>query len=167
GSIPPKAQFEIAGTQNELYEAAAMPSQPYGHLLPTRDGGRLSMARRIPLGVVGVITPWNFPVLLAMRSVAPALAVGNAVVLKPDPHTPICGGVLLARIFEQAGLPPGVLHVVFGDVEPGEALVTDPNVNMVSFTGSTVVGRRVGELASKTLKRVALELGGNNAFIVL
>jgi benzaldehyde dehydrogenase (NAD) len=167
GSIPGKAAFEIGGTQNELYEAAAMPSQAYGQLLPSRDGSRLSMARRIPLGVVGVITPWNFPLLLAMRSVAPALAVGNAVILKADPHTPLSGGVLLARLFEQVGLPAGVLHVLFGDVEPGEALVTDANVNMISFTGSSAVGRRVGELASRNLKKVALELGGNNAFIVL
>jgi len=167
GSIPPKAQVELRGSQDELYEAAAMPSQPVGCLLPSADRGRTSIARRVPIGVVGVITPWNFPLILAMRSVAPALAVGNAVLLKPDPHTPICGGVLLARLFEKAGLPPGVLHVLPGGAEAGEALVVDPRVEMISFTGSSAAGRRVGELAGKHLKKVALELGGNNAFIVL
>lgn len=98
---------------------------------------------------------------------APALALGNAVVLKPDPHTPVSGGVLVARLFEEAGLPAGLLHVLAGDAEPGQALCEDPAVAMVSFTGSTSVGRRVAEAAGRTLKRVSLELGGNNALIVL
>ena len=98
---------------------------------------------------------------------APALAAGNAVVLKPDPRTPVCGGILLALIFEAAGLPAGVLHVLPGDADAGEALVTDPDVAMISFTGSTAVGRRVGELAGKHLKKVALELGGKNSLIIL
>jgi benzaldehyde dehydrogenase (NAD) len=117
--------------------------------------------------VVGVISPWNFPLVLAMRAVAPALALGNAVVLKPDVHTAVCGGHVVARLFEEAGLPSGVLHVLPGDAEPGEALTTHPAVEMIAFTGSTAVGRKVGEAAGRTLKRASLELGGNNALIVL
>jgi benzaldehyde dehydrogenase (NAD) len=99
--------------------------------------------------------------------VLPALATGNAVVLKPDARTPVTGGVILALLLQAAGLPQGVLHVLPGEAEAGEALVTDPDVTMISFTGSTAVGRRVGELAGKNLKKVALELGGKNAQIVL
>ena len=120
------------------------------------------MVRRVPVGVVGAITPWNSPSVLGMRVVAPALALGNAVVLKPDPQTPVCGGAVFAAIFREAGLPDGLLQIVIGDAEAGEALVTDPNVDMVSFTGSTEVGRRVGALAGGLLKKVSLELGGNN-----
>ncbi len=97
----------------EIYEAATLPSRPYGELLPT-ESPHLSWAERVPVGVVGVISPFNFPQILAIRSVAPALALGNAVVLKPDPRTAVCGGVVLARVFEEAGLPEGVLHVLPG-----------------------------------------------------
>jgi benzaldehyde dehydrogenase (NAD) len=166
GSIPPKADVEIHGAANECYEAAALPSHPYGRLLPTTQE-RLSLSRRRPAGVVAVIAPFNFPLILAIRSVAPALALGNSVVLKPDPRTAVSGGVVFARIFEEAGLPEGVLHVLPGGVEAGEALVADPRVRVVSFTGSTAAGRRVGQLAAAHLKRVHLELGGNSALIVL
>jgi benzaldehyde dehydrogenase (NAD) len=120
------------------------------------------MIRRVPVGVVAAITPWNSPSVLGMRVVAPALALGNAVVLKPDPQTPVCGGAMFAAVFREAGLPDGLLQVVIGDAETGEALVTDPNISMVSFTGSTEVGRRVGALAGERLKKVSLELGGNS-----
>src|SRR6185312_12083111 len=96
-----------------------------------------------------------------------ALALGNAVVFKPDPRTAVCGGVVIARAFEEAGLPPGVLHMLPGGADAGEAIVTDPHVRVVSFTGSTAAGRRVGELAARHLKRAHLELGGNSALIVL
>jgi benzaldehyde dehydrogenase (NAD) len=102
-----------------------------------------------------------------MRAVAPALATGNAVVLKPDVQTPLSGGFVIARLFEEAGLPAGLLHVAPGGPESGEALCLHPAVQMIQFTGSTAVGRRVAELAGKTLKKVSLELGGNNALIVL
>jgi benzaldehyde dehydrogenase (NAD) len=151
----------------EALAAAAMPWQPYGSLVPTVQPERLSMTRRVPVGVVGAITPWNSPSVLGMRVIAPALALGNAVVLKPDPQTPVCGGAVFASIFREAGLPDGLLQVLIGDAEVGEALVTDPNVNLVSFTGSTEVGRRVGALAGERLKKVSLELGGNNPLVVL
>jgi benzaldehyde dehydrogenase (NAD) len=151
----------------EIHAAATMPYQPYGSLVPTVQKERLSMIRRVPVGVVGAITPWNSPSVLGMRVVAPALALGNAVILKPDPQTPVCGGAMFEAVFREAGLPDGLLNVVLGGAEVGEAIVTDPNVNVVSFTGSTAAGRRVGELAGRLLKKLSLELGGNNALIVL
>ena len=104
--------------------------------------GCTSIARRLPRGVIGVIAPFNVPLVLAMRAVAPALAVGNAVVLKPAVETAVVGGVLIARLLELAGLPSSLLHVLPGGVDVGEAICTDPNIAMVAFTGSTKAGRR-------------------------
>jgi benzaldehyde dehydrogenase (NAD) len=167
GGVRPKAEFELKMSMDELLEAAAMPTQPTGMLVPGNQPGVTSIARRVPRGVVGVISPWNFPLILGLRSVAPALALGNAVILKPDPQTPVVGGVIMARIFEEAGLPEGLFHVLPGGAPTGEAIVTHPAVRTISFTGSTAVGRRVNELAAPLMKKVALELGGNNAYIVL
>lgn len=161
GCIPPKAMVEITASIGQLDQAASLISHPLGYVLPSLTPGRTSTARRVPIGVVGVITPWNFPIVLAMRSIGPALALGNAVVLKSDPNTPVTGGVVIARVFEEAGLPEGVLHVLGGGAEVGQALVEDPNVRMISFTGSTKTGRLVGEAAGRGLKRIVLELGGN------
>ncbi|MBY5827817.1 benzaldehyde dehydrogenase [Rhizobium leguminosarum] len=166
GSTIPKAQFEVGITIKVLYEASAMPSQAAGQVLPS-EPGRLNLARRRPLGVVGIISPFNFPLYLAMRAVAPAVAVGNAVVLKPDPRTSIGGGHVIARLFEEAGLPVGVLAVLPGDGAAGGALCDATDVAMVHFTGSTSAGRRVGETAGRNLKKVSLELGGKNSIIVL
>jgi benzaldehyde dehydrogenase (NAD) len=166
GGILPKGHHEVREAVAILHAAAALALQPRGEVLSTNPG-RLSYARRVPRGVVGVIAPFNFPLILAIRAVAPALATGNAVVLKPDPQTPLCGGVAIARALEEAGLPPGVLHVVPGGAEAGEALCLSKHVQMIQFTGSTAVGRRVAELAGRTLKKVSLELGGNNALIIL
>jgi benzaldehyde dehydrogenase (NAD) len=166
GKIVPAAQFETHVAVGEIYEATTLPSRPYGELLPSEQP-RLSFAERVPAGVVGVISPFNFPQILGIRSVAPALALGNAVVLKPDPRTAVCGGVVLARVFEEAGLPDGLLHVLPGGVDAGEAMIADPRVRIISFTGSTAAGRRVGELAARHLKRVHLELGGNSALVIL
>src|SRR5690349_19557863 len=129
GGTFPKGQHEVREAMAHLKMAAGMILQPEGVVLPSTPG-RLNIARRVPLGVVGVISPFNFPLILSMRSVAPALAVGNAVVLKPDPRTPITGGFLIARLFEEAGLPPGCLQVLPGEAAAGEALCTDPNVAM-------------------------------------
>ncbi len=167
GAAHGKVHHEQSFAQQEILNGATLPSQPYGSLMPSQQKGRLSMARRVPIGVVGAITPWNSPTVLGMRVVAPALALGNAVVLKPDPQTPVCGGAVFQAVFREAGLPEGLLQVVVGGADVGEALVTDPDISMVSFTGSTAAGRRVGQLAGSLLKKVSLELGGNNAFIVL
>ncbi|MEV6342625.1 aldehyde dehydrogenase family protein [Actinoplanes sp. NPDC051851] len=166
GAVQPMAGFALHVAEQECYEAAALPSMPYGELLPSEEP-RLSMSRRVPAGVVGVIAPFNVPIILAIRSVAPALALGNAVILKPDPRTAVTGGVTLARVFEEAGLPDGLLSVLPGGPSVGEALVTHPLVRVISFTGSTRSGRRVGALAGENLKRAHLELGGNSAMIVL
>ena len=166
GAIGGRAQFETATAAQECYEAASLVSLPYGELLRSTQE-RLSFSRRLPVGVVGVIAPFNVPIVLSIRAVAPALALGNAVVLKPDPRTAVCGCVVLARVCKEAGLPAGLLSVLNGGVDVGEAVVTDPLTRVISFTGSTAAGRKVGELAAKHLKRVHLELGGNSALIVL
>jgi benzaldehyde dehydrogenase (NAD) len=166
GSVPAKAEIELRSAAEECYEAAALASHPIGEVLRSAQP-RLSFARRRPVGVVGVIAPFNFPLTLSIRSVAPALALGNAVVLKPDPRTAVSGGVSLARIFEEAGLPPGVLSVLPGGVDVGEAIITDPRVRVVAFTGSTRAGRRVGALAAEHDTRAHLELGGNSALIIM
>jgi vanillin dehydrogenase len=170
GSWVGKAMFETGYVAGIAQAAAAAAHMVTGELLPS-DHGKVSMVAREPVGVVSVITPWNFPLLLSMRAVAFAVAVGNAVVLKPSEETPLAGGVLVGRIFEAAGLPPGVLNVVTCSrdrvAEVGEVLVGHPAVGAVSFTGSTAVGREIAALGGRHLKKVALELGGKDALIVL
>ena len=167
GSIRGKAQYELHAAGNELYEAAALTSRATGEILPSGNAGKLSIVQRVPVGVVGAITPWNFPLVLGMRVTAPALALGNAVVLKPSPETPLSGGLMIAELFADAGLPAGVLQVVSGDQEIGERLVAHPDVQMIHFTGSSPVGSRIAEVAGRSLKKVSLELGGNNALVIL
>lgn len=166
GSGMGKAQFEVSLVSAEYYNAAAMVAAPYGEML--RSGKpRFSFSRRVPAGVVGVIAPFNFPQILASRSVAPALAAGNAVILKPDPRTSVSGALFLAAILEEAGFPEGLFHALPGDAEVGAALVAHRDVRIISFTGSTGAGRKVGAAGAEHLKRVHLELGGNNALIVM
>ncbi len=170
GSTRIKAQIEWGAARAITLEAASFPSRVHGRILPNDIPGKESRVYRKPLGVVGVISPWNFPLHLTQRSVAPALALGNAVVIKPASDTPVTGGLLIARIFEEAGLPAGVLSVVVGSgAEIGDAFVEHPVPAFISFTGSTEIGLNIGRLASggKHLKHVALELGGNSPFVVL
>lgn len=126
---------------------------------------------RVPLGVVSVISPWNFPLLLSTRGIGVAMAVGNTVVLKPSEETPVAGGVFLAEIFEEAGLPKGVLNVITCSranvADVGEELVTNPKVRGISFTGSSAVGREIARDAAYHLKRFGMELGGKDALIIL
>src|SRR4051794_5034303 len=166
GAIPPKAQLETHVAADECYEASGLPTHPLGEVLATNEP-HWSLARRRPAGVVTVITPFNFPLILSIRSVAPALALGNAVLLKPDPRTTVSGGVSIVQVLREAGLPEGVLQLVPGGRETGEAAVTAPEVRIVSFTGSTAAGRSVGALGAQHLKRTHLELGGNSALVVL
>ncbi len=170
GSTRIKAQIEWGASRAITLEAASFPSRVHGRILPIDIPGKESRVYRKPLGVVGVISPWNFPLHLTQRSLAPALALGNAVVVKPASDTPVTGGLLLAHIFEEAGLPAGVLSVVVGSgAEIGDAFVEHPVPGFISFTGSTEIGLNIGRLASggKHLKHVALELGGNSPFVVL
>ena len=149
---PPKMHHEQNFAVGELHAAATMPFQPYGQLVPSVVPGRLSMLRRVPVGVIGVITPWNSPSVLGMRVVAPALAVGNAVILKPDPQTPVSGGAMFEAVFREAGLPDGLLQVVLGDAEVGEAIVTDPNAApdlLHGLDGGRPAGRRARRRAAE------------------
>lgn len=166
GAIGGKAAMETHVAANECFDSAGLPHHPAGEVL-TSDEAHWSFARRVPAGVVGVISPFNFPLILSIRSVAPALALGNAVILKPDPRTPVTGGVMIMRAFEEAGLPAGVLQLLTGGADAGAALSEAPEIRVVSFTGSTAAGRKVGEACGRNLKRAHLELGGNNALVVL
>jgi aldehyde dehydrogenase (NAD+) len=133
--------------------------------LRTERTGSTFITRR-PVGVVAGITPWNTPIRAEVKKAIPALLAGCTVVLKPAPDTP-CGGLALARAAAETGLPPGVLNVVFGGPATGDALVRHPGVSKISFTGSTATGARIAEAASRTFKRLQLELGGKSAAIVL
>jgi benzaldehyde dehydrogenase (NAD) len=166
GAVRPFAEFQTQVAAEECFAAAALAAEPYGQLLRSALP-RLSFARQVPVGVAGVIAPFNAPIVLAIRAIAPALALGNAVLCKPDPRTAVSGGVVFARLFEEAGLPEGLLHVLPGDAAVGAAVVEAPEVAVIAFTGSTQAGRKVAELAARNLKRTHLELGGNSALIVL
>ncbi|MBN2529011.1 MAG: benzaldehyde dehydrogenase [Deltaproteobacteria bacterium] len=166
GGILPKGQHEVRESIVLCQLAAAMCMQPTGLTLPSTPD-KLSFARRKPLGVVGVISPFNFPMFLSLRSVAPALAAGNATIAKPDLRTSISGAYIMAMAFEAAGLPKGVYQVMPGGADAGEALCNAPEVGMVAFTGSTAVGRKVGEACGRNLKKVSLELGGKSSLIIL
>jgi aldehyde dehydrogenase (NAD+) len=166
GGTRAKSDLEWGLVRSVMWEAASMPHHVEGSILPSDIPGKENRVYREPVGVVAVISPWNFPMQLSNRSVAPALAVGNAVVLKPAGDTPVTGGLLLARIFEEAGLPPGLLSVVVGGgSDIGDAIVEHPVPRVVSFTGSTPVGRGIAQKAG--LKHLALELGGNGPIVVL
>ena len=149
---------------NLRYFAAAVRRQD-GTAAGEYVGGYTSMIRREPIGVVGAITPWNYPFMMAIWKIAPAIAAGNAIVIKPAPNTPTTT-IELAKIALESGLPPGVINVVTGGAEVGEALCTHADVRMISFTGSTRTGKRIAVLASSTVKRVSLELGGKAPFVV-
>lgn len=156
------AEWEIGGSAHWLREIAQQ-SLPETVVLDNEQGQVVT--RHVPLGVVGAITPWNFPLLLAVWKLAPALVTGNTVVLKPSPFTPLCTlwfGELAQRV-----LPPGVLNVVSGGNELGQWMTEHPDIAKIAFTGSTATGKRVMSSAAGTLKRVTLELGGNDPAIVL
>lgn len=170
GSTRLKAGFEWHNTLQLVRECSGLPFQVEGRILSSHKPGEQSFVFREALGVVGVISPWNFPLYLSMRSVVPAIALGNTVVLKPASDTAVSGGLLIAHMFEEAGFPAGVINVLVGaGSEIGDAFVAHPVPSLVSFTGSTEVGRNVGRVATggAHLKRVALELGGNCPLVVL
>lgn len=163
-----KAAFELHLAKEFLREAVHLALAPEGRIIPSPVDGKENRVYRVPVGVVGVISPFNFPFLLSIKSVAPALALGNAVVLKPHQNTPIVGGSLVAKIFEDAGLPGGLLNVVITDIaEIGDAFIEHPVPKVISFTGSDAVGRHVATVCARLFKRSILELGGNSALVVL
>ncbi|SIT80115.1 aldehyde dehydrogenase family protein [Edaphobacillus lindanitolerans] len=168
GSTRLKSGIEFDAALGIVKESMSFPTRMAGSILPSVFPNKENRIYRIPKGVIGVIGPWNFPFHLTMRSVAPALATGNSVVIKPASDTPVTSGLLIGMLFEKAGFPKGLVNVVVGKgSEIGDEFVVHPIPKLISFTGSTEVGRRIGENAGRNLKDVALELGGNNAMIVL
>ena len=170
GSTRFKAGLEVGAALSIIQESQKFPEQIKTEQLESKDPQRKSLVLRKPLGVIGVISPWNFPFHLSMRSVATAIACGNSVVLKPASDTPVTGGTLLGKLFEEAGLPAGVLNVVSGaGSEIGDYFVEHPIPKMISFTGSTEVGQNVGSkaLARPRIKRLARERGGNAPLVRL
>ena len=166
GAIRQRAEFEWSLVRSGMVEVINHPTRVSGRILPGITPGKENRVYREPVGVVTVITPWNFPLQLSHRSLAPAIALGNSVVLKPAEDSPITGGLLLSKIYEEAGLPPGVLNVVIGKGSRiGDALVGHKVPTTVSFTGSTSVGSHIA--AQSPLKNHSLELGGNGPLVIL
>lgn len=166
-----KVLLETRGDVQEgidtAYYASSEGRRLFGHTVPSELPNKFNMAIRMPVGVAAIITPWNFPMAIPTWKIFPALVSGNTVVFKPASDTPATATALVEILIE-AGVPPGVVNIVHGGgSEVGMALVEHPDVDLVSFTGSTSVGKKISEVASKTLKRVSLELGGKNAQIVM
>ena len=160
------AKGDVAATVNHLRYFAGWPTKIEGETIPVSARDVLCYTVREPVGVCGQIIPWNFPLVMAAWKVAPALAAGCAIVLKPAEQTPLTA-LRLGELALEAGLPEGTLNVVTGDGETGAALVDDPGVAKIAFTGSTVVGREIAAKCGRTLKRVTLELGGKSPNIIL
>ena len=171
GGIAGWGHFNVALAAEMLREASAAATQPIGEVLSTSTPGAISMSVRQPAGVVASFAPWNAPIILGIRSIAVPLALGNTVVMKPSEQAPLSAGLFLSDVLTEAGLPPGVCNVLTTAVEDApavaDALVADRRVRRVSFTGSTRVGRQIGELAARHLTPAVLELGGKNSLIVL
>ena len=156
------AEWEVGGSAIWCREIAKQSLESH---VAEESADRTVETRRVPLGVVGAITPWNFPLLLAVWKTAPALVAGNTIILKPSPYTPLCTlkyGEILRDL-----LPPGVVNILSGDNELGAWMTRHPGINKISFTGSTATGRKIMESASVNLKRITLELGGNDPAIVM
>jgi acyl-CoA reductase-like NAD-dependent aldehyde dehydrogenase len=157
---------DVASAVNHLRYYAGWPTKIEGEVIPVAWPNVHVYTRKEPVGVCGQIIPWNFPLLMAAWKVAPALAAGCTVVLKPAEQTPLTA-LRMGELALEAGLPEGVLNVVTGDGETGAALVDHEGVDKIAFTGSTAVGREIGSKAGRTLKRVTLELGGKSPNIIL
>jgi len=167
GKVLAEARGDVQEGIDMTYYMAGEGRRQFGDVVPAELPNKWAMAMRAPLGVVAAITPWNFPLAIPTWKIMPALVLGNAVVFKPASYTPLLA-VRLVEILEEAGLPKGVLNLVLGPGgELGDALVTHPGVDLVSFTGSSDVGAHISEIAGRQLKRVACELGGKNAIVVM
>src|SRR5262245_1980405 len=167
GSTFGKSQFEVSFTVNMIRAASGEARRIFGHVIPSDIPGLLSFAIRRPLGVIGGISPFNFPLILSTKKIVMAVAAGNTFVLKPSEEVSLLG-MKIAEIFSEAGLPAGVLNVVPGDGPTlGEAMVQDPRVKLISFTGSTAVGRQLAIQCATHAKKITLEMGGKSPLIVL
>jgi len=171
GSGLGKAMFECSLVPLALREAAALTTREIGEILPSHVPGKLNRTYRTPIGVVGVVTPWNFPLYLSLRGFIYALALGNTIVLKPSEDSPLVGGLMIAQLFADAGFPAGTLNVATTDRDGaaavGDTFVSDPRINVVCFTGSTQVGQKLAEACARNFKPIMLELGGKNPMIVM
>jgi acyl-CoA reductase-like NAD-dependent aldehyde dehydrogenase len=157
---------DVRGSAAHIRYFAGWPTKIEGGVLPVAAPNMHCYTRREPVGVCGQIVPWNFPLLMTAWKIAPALAAGCTIVLKPAEQTPL-SALRLGELALEVGLPPGVLNVVTGDGETGAALVDNPGVEKIAFTGSTEVGREIGAKTGRSLKRVTLELGGKSPNIIL
>jgi aldehyde dehydrogenase (NAD+) len=166
GKTLPEAKGEVGRTINILRYYGGEGARLYGRVIPSERDRVFMHTLRTPLGVIGAITPWNFPIAIPAWKSCPALISGNAVVLKPSELAPLCA-TRLAEILVEAGLPAGVLNVVHGRGEAGSALVAHEQVRAISFTGSEATGSAVAEACGKRRARVQLEMGGKNPTIVL
>src|SRR5690625_1255777 len=160
-----EAVGEVKGAADFLLWYAEEASRAYGEWLPSSHHNKRMVVIPQPVGVVGAITPWNFPASMITRKVGPALAAGCTVVLKPAPETPL-SAIEVIKVFEQAGIPKGVINLVTGNAEEiGKAMLTNKNVRMITFTGSTTVGKYLMKESANHVKKIALELGGHAPFI--
>lgn len=167
GKVIEEARGEVQEGIDMAYYMAGEGRRLFGETVPSELDNKFAMSVRAPIGVVGLITPWNFPVAIATWKSFPAIVAGNTFIWKPATETPMMA-YEMALIFEEAGLPAGVANVVFGSGGTvGTAMIEHPDVRVVSFTGSTETGRRVAELGGRHLKKVSLEMGGKNAIIVM
>ena len=167
GKVLVKARGDVQEGIDMAFYMGGEGRRMFGQQVPAELPNKWAMAVRKPLGVCGMITPWNFPLAIPTWKIMPALVAGNTVVFKPATLTPLLA-VRLVEVFEEAGLPPGVLNLVLGTGgEVGDAILAHPDIALVSFTGSTATGDHVAMEAARTRKRVSLELGGKNAIIVL
>jgi aldehyde dehydrogenase (NAD+) len=157
---------DVASTLSHLHYYAGWCTKIEGHTLPVSIPSMFAYTRREPVGVAGQIIPWNFPLLMMSWKIGPALAAGCTIVLKPAEQTPLTA-LRVGELALEAGIPAGVLNVITGDGSTGAALVDHPGVDKVAFTGSTSVGRQIGERAGRALKRVTLELGGKSPNVIL
>ncbi len=166
GKVVAETRGDVQEAIDMLYYMGGEGRRMFGDVVPSELPDKFAMSTRIPIGVVGVITPWNFPIAIPSWKIAPALIAGNTVVFKPAEDTPILA-TRLVEILLEAGLPAGVLNMVHGRGEVvGDALVKHPDVNVISFTGSSETGKLISANAAPSLKRVSLELGGKNVIIV-
>ena len=167
GKVLAEARGDVQEAIDMAYYMGGEGRRMFGYTSPVELPNKFGMALRDPVGVVAVVTPWNFPIAIPSWKILPALVAGNTVVFKPASDTPVLA-IEFVRLFEEAGLPPGVLNIITGPGSTvGEALVAHPAIKVVTFTGSTEAGKRVAALAAPTLKKVCLELGGKNAIIVM
>jgi acyl-CoA reductase-like NAD-dependent aldehyde dehydrogenase len=167
GKVLDETRGDVQEGIDTAYYAATEGRRLFGHTVPSELPNKFAMAIRVPIGVAGIITPWNFPMAIPTWGIFPAILSGNTVVFKPASDTPKTATTLV-QIMMEAGVPEGVVNLVQGaGGEVGNAIVTHPDVNMILFTGSSEIGKQISRDASATLKHVSLELGGKNAQIVM